>query len=150
MAGIRVFATGGIGGVHRRVEETLDVSADITELGRTAVAVVCSGAKSILDLPKTMEVLETQGVPVVGYGTNTLPAFYTCDSGLGLDVRVDTPGGARRVACAGEFVVVADGTRGLAIVDVSLVTSYRLSFAHEIEQEGIGDFLRTFPQCRER
>ena len=97
MAGIRVFATGGIGGVHRRVEETLDVSADITELGRTTVAVVCSGAKSILDLPKTMEVLETQGVPIIGYGTNTFPAFYTRDSGLGLDVRVDTPESAARI-----------------------------------------------------
>ena len=97
MAGIRVFATGGIGGVHRRVEETLDVSADITELGRTTVAVVCSGAKSILDLPKTMEVLETQGVPIIGYGTNTFPAFYTRDSGLGLDVRVDTPELAARI-----------------------------------------------------
>jgi pseudouridine-5'-phosphate glycosidase len=97
MAGIRVFATGGIGGVHRRVEETLDVSADITELGRTEVAVVCSGAKSILDLPKTMEVLETQGVPVIGYGTNTFPAFYTRDSGLCLDVRVDTPEAAARI-----------------------------------------------------
>lgn len=97
MAGISVFATGGIGGVHRRVEETLDVSADITELGRTEVAVVCSGAKSILDLPKTMEVLETLGVPVIGYGTNTFPAFYTRDSGLCLDVRVDTPEVAARI-----------------------------------------------------
>lgn len=89
MAGIEVFATGGIGGVHRGAP--FDVSADLIELGRTPVAVVCSGAKSILDLPLTLEVLETQGVPVVGLGTDTLPAFYTRSSGLPIDVRVETP-----------------------------------------------------------
>lgn len=88
-AGIRVFATGGIGGVHRGAP--FDVSADLYELGRTPVAVVCAGAKSILDLPLTMEVLETQGVPVIGYGTNELPAFYTRTSGIALDACVDTP-----------------------------------------------------------
>jgi pseudouridylate synthase len=88
-AGIGVFATGGIGGVHRG--HPFDVSADLLELGRTPVAVVCSGAKSILDLPLTMEVLETQGVPVLGYQTDTLPAFYTRTSGLPVSVRVDTP-----------------------------------------------------------
>jgi pseudouridine-5'-phosphate glycosidase len=88
MAGIRVFATGGIGGVHRG--HPFDVSADLIELGRTPVAVVCSGAKSILDLPLTLEVLETQGVPIVGYRTDTLPAFYTCTSELPVDVRVET------------------------------------------------------------
>lgn len=88
MAGIRVFATGGIGGVHRG--HPFDVSADLIELGRTPVAVVCSGAKSILDLPLTLEVLETQGVPVVGMQTDTLPAFYTRSSGLPVDVRVES------------------------------------------------------------
>ncbi len=88
MAGISVFATGGIGGVHRGHPQ--DVSADLIELGRTPVAVVCSGAKSILDLPLTLEVLETQGVPVIGLETDTLPAFYTRSSGLPVDVRVDT------------------------------------------------------------
>lgn len=91
LAGIEVFATGGIGGVHRDYETTLDVSADLTELGRTRVAVVCSGAKSILDLPRTLEFLETQGVLVVGYGVDKLPAFYLRDCGLEVDYKVDTP-----------------------------------------------------------
>ncbi|MEO0594500.1 MAG: pseudouridine-5'-phosphate glycosidase [Chloroflexota bacterium] len=88
MAGIRVFATGGIGGVHRG--HPFDVSADLQELGRTPVTVVCSGAKSILDLPLTLEVLETQGVPILGYQTNSLPAFYTRESGLPIDARVES------------------------------------------------------------
>lgn len=88
-AGIRVFGTGGIGGVHRGAP--FDVSADLIELGRTPVAVVCAGAKAILDLPATLEVLETQGVPIVGIGTDTLPGFYARSSGLPIDVRVDTP-----------------------------------------------------------
>ena len=96
-AGIRVFATGGIGGVHRGVEETLDISADLTELARTPVAVVCAGAKAILDLPRTLEMLETLGVPVVGYGTNELPAFYSRESGLMLQCRVDSAGEAARL-----------------------------------------------------
>ena len=91
MAGIPVFATGGIGGVHRGVEETLDISADLEELGRSNVAVVCAGAKSILDIGRTLEYLETRGVPVVGYGTDSLPAFYTRDSGFGVDYRVESP-----------------------------------------------------------
>lgn len=90
-AGIRIFATGGIGGVHRGVGETLDISADITELGRTGVAVVCAGAKSVLDLPNTLEALETAGVPVVGYRTNEFPAFFSRSSGLAVSVRLDTP-----------------------------------------------------------
>ncbi|GIV88210.1 MAG: pseudouridine-5'-phosphate glycosidase [Chloroflexus sp.] len=81
-AGIEVFATGGIGGVHRGASRSWDVSADLTELGRTPVLVVCAGAKAILDLPATLEYLETQGVPVVGYQTNEFPAFYTPHSGL--------------------------------------------------------------------
>jgi pseudouridine-5'-phosphate glycosidase len=92
LAGIRVFATGGIGGVHRGAETSFDISADLEELSRTSVAVVCAGAKSILDLPKTLEYLETKGVPVVGYGTDEFPAFYTSHSGLELEERADTPG----------------------------------------------------------
>ncbi len=89
-AGIDVFATGGIGGVHRGVEETLDISADLEELGRTNVTVVCAGIKSILDIPRTLEYLETRGVPVVGYQTDTLPAFYSQSSGCPVDFRVDS------------------------------------------------------------
>lgn len=94
-AGIRVFATGGIGGVHRG--QPFDISADLIELGRTPVAVVCSGPKSILDLALTREVLETQGVPVIGYGTNRMPAFYARSSGLPVDVRVDSAATAARI-----------------------------------------------------
>lgn len=90
LAGIRVFATGGVGGVHRGGEHSLDISADVQELARTSVAVVCAGAKSILDIGRTLEVLETLGVPVVGYGTDHFPAFYTRSSGYGVDARVDT------------------------------------------------------------
>lgn len=89
-AGLRVFATGGIGGVHRP-RSSLDVSADLVELARTPVAVVCAGAKSVLDLPATLEVLETGGVPVLGYGTDTFPAFHLRSSGLPVPARVDTP-----------------------------------------------------------
>lgn len=90
-AGIAVFATGGIGGVHRGAEGTFDISADLIELGRSPVAVICAGAKSILDIPKTLEVLETQGVPVIGYGTDAFPAFYAADSGERVEHRCDTP-----------------------------------------------------------
>jgi pseudouridine-5'-phosphate glycosidase len=90
-AGIRIFATGGIGGVHRGGSSTLDVSADLHELARTPVAVVCAGAKSILDIPMTLEVLETLGVPVVGYGVDDFPAFYLRSSGEPLPARIDTP-----------------------------------------------------------
>ena len=91
MAGIKIFATGGIGGVHRGAETTMDISADLEELGQTDVMVVCAGAKAILDLPLTLEYLETKGVPVIGYGTNELPAFYTRKSGFGVDYELDTP-----------------------------------------------------------
>ena len=91
MAGIKVFATGGIGGVHRGAETTMDISADLEELASTPVMVVCAGAKSILDLGLTLEYLETHGVPVIGYGTNELPAFYTRKSGFGVDYELDTP-----------------------------------------------------------
>jgi pseudouridylate synthase len=97
MAGMRIFATGGIGGVHRGAERSWDVSADLEELARSEVAVVCAGAKSILDLPKTLEYLETKGVPVIGFGTSEFPAFYTSRSGLGLVDRADSPAEAARI-----------------------------------------------------
>ena len=90
MAGIRIFATGGIGGVHRGAETNFDISADLTELGKTDVLVVAAGAKAILDVPKTLEVLETQGVPVVGYQTDSLPAFWTRESNLDVPLRMDS------------------------------------------------------------
>jgi len=90
MAGIQFFATGGIGGVHRGAETTMDISADLEELGRTPVMVICAGAKSILDLGLTLEYLETKGVPVIGFGTQELPAFYTRSSGFSVDYRIDT------------------------------------------------------------
>jgi pseudouridine-5'-phosphate glycosidase len=92
LAGIKVFATGGIGGVHRGAQTTMDISADLEELARTPVMVICAGAKSILDLGLTLEYLETKGVPVIGYGTEELPAFYTRRSGFKVDYRLDTPG----------------------------------------------------------
>lgn len=91
MAGIRIFATGGIGGVHRGAQQTFDISADLEELANTPVMVICAGAKAILDLPLTLEYLETHGVPVYGYGTKELPAFYTRHSGLKVDYEFDTP-----------------------------------------------------------
>ncbi len=91
MAGIRIFATGGIGGVHRGAETTMDISADLEELAQTPVMVLCAGAKSILDLGLTLEYLETKGVPVIGYQTEELPAFYTRSSGFKVDYRLDTP-----------------------------------------------------------
>lgn len=90
-AGLSIFATGGIGGVHRGGHETMDVSADLTELGQTPVAVVCAGCKAILDIPRTLEVLETLGVPVIGYGCDEVPAFYTRQSGCPAPLRLDTP-----------------------------------------------------------
>lgn len=90
LSGIKIFATGGIGGVHRGATHTMDISADLQELAKTNVAVVCAGAKSILDLALTKEYLETQGVPIIGYGTKELPAFYTSKSGLTVDYKIDT------------------------------------------------------------
>ena len=91
LAGVRIFATGGIGGVHRGAETTMDISADLEELAQTPVMVICAGAKSILDLGLTLEYLETKGVPVIGYRTKELPAFYTTYSGYQVDYRLDTP-----------------------------------------------------------
>ena len=96
LAGIGVFATGGIGGVHRGAETTFDISADLTELARTGVVVVCAGAKALLDIPKTLEYLETLGVPVVAYGSDTFPAFWSRDSGLRAPIRLDDAGTVAR------------------------------------------------------
>ncbi len=97
LAGISVFATGGIGGVHRGAQDTFDISADLAELASTSVLVVSAGAKAILDLPRTLEVLETLGVPVIGFGTAEFPAFYSRSSGLPLSLRADTPAEAAAV-----------------------------------------------------
>lgn len=112
LVGIPIMATGGIGGVHRGAETTMDISADLTELARSPVAVVCAGAKAVLDLEKTLEYLETQGVPVVGYGTDRLPAFYVRETRHELEARVDTPEAAaalidakRRLELAGGLVI---------------------------------------------
>ncbi len=111
LAGIRLFATGGIGGVHRGAEHSFDISADLLELARTPVAVVCAGAKAILDLRLTLELLETQGVPIVGYGTSELPAFYSRSSGLGLPLpwQLDTPEAVARVLQAQDAVLPGQG-----------------------------------------
>jgi pseudouridine-5'-phosphate glycosidase len=92
LAGIEIFATGGIGGVHRGVERSFDISADLSELAHTPVAVICAGAKSILDIPKTLEFLETLRVPVIAYGTDEFPAFYSNASGVRAPEQLDTPG----------------------------------------------------------
>ncbi len=122
MAGIRVFATGGIGGVHRGAEKTMDISADLEELAQTPVLVVCAGAKSILDLGLTLEYLETRGVPVIGYGTEELPAFYTRKSGFRVDYRLDTP---KEIADA--FRVKLDcGLRGGMLVTNPIPEEYSM------------------------
>jgi len=129
MAGIHIFATGGIGGVHRGAP--FDQSADLLELGRTPVAVVCSGAKSILDLPLTLEVLETQGVPVLGYQTDDLPAFYTRHSGLPIDARIDTPEQAAQVIRAAQAI---GAQHGLLIV---VPVPEPLSIPQEVAEQAI-------------
>jgi pseudouridine-5'-phosphate glycosidase len=108
-AGIPIMATGGIGGVHRGADETCDVSADLIELARTPVAVVCSGAKSILDLPRTLEFLETHGVAVVGCGTHELPAFFSPSSGQRLNCRVDSPAQAAELIRSGRRLAMPSG-----------------------------------------
>jgi len=109
LAGIPVFATGGIGGVHRGAETSFDISADLQELARTSVAVVCAGAKAVLDIRLTLEYLETHGVPVVGYGTDRLPAFWSRDSGFGVDARADTPADVARIMHAKWSLGLAGG-----------------------------------------
>ena len=108
-AGIAVFATGGIGGVHRGAEQSFDISADLQELARTPVTVVCAGAKAILDLPKTLEVLETLGVPVIAFGQDELPAFWSRDSGLKAPLRMDDPAEIARAAAVREALNIPGG-----------------------------------------
>ena len=133
MAGIQVFATGGIGGVHRGAETTMDISADLEELGQTPVMVVCAGAKSILDLGLTLEYLETHGVPVIGYGTEELPAFYTRKSGFKVDYRIDTP-----AELAKAFYVKQDmGLGGGMLVTNPIPEEY--SMDHEVINKAIDE-----------
>ncbi len=129
LAGIRVFATGGIGGVHRGAQENFDISADLTELARTSVAVVCAGAKAVLDLKLTLEYLETHGVPVIGYGTDRLPAFWSRDSGLPVDARADDPADVARIMHAKWSMGLAGG----------LVVANPIPEAHAIARARIDD-----------
>lgn len=152
LAGIAVFVTGGIGGVHRDVNETLDISADLTELAQTNVAVVCAGAKAILDIGRTLEYLETQGVPVVGYQTDEFPAFYTRTSGFRVDYRLDTP---QEVAAllkakwdlglAGGVVVAnpipADDALDEAVVRLAVDTALAEAKAQNIRGKAVTPFL---------
>ncbi len=124
LAGVRVFATGGIGGVHRGAETTMDISADLEELAETQVLVVCAGAKSILDLGLTLEYLETKGVPVIGYRTKELPAFYTTRSGFAVDYRLDTP---EEIANAFR-VKLACGLRGGMLVTNPIPEQYAMDY----------------------
>jgi len=131
MAGIQVFATGGIGGVHRGAETTMDISADLEELSQTPVMVICAGAKAILDLGLTLEYLETKGVPVIGYGTDELPAFYTRKSGFGVDYRLDTPA---------QLAAAFRAQRGMGMKTGMLVTNpipEEYSMDHEIITKAI-------------
>ena len=143
LAGIAMFATGGIGGVHRGAATSFDISSDIDELAATPVAVVCSGAKSILDLPATLELLETRRVPVVGYGTDELPAFYSTSSGLRVAHRVDTPAQAaaaiaahRSIPGAGGMLIVQPPPADLAI-DPHAVDGWIREATADAERRGI-------------
>lgn len=144
MAGIAVFATGGVGGVHRGAEQTFDISADLTELGRTPVAVVCAGVKSILDIPKTLEVLETQRVPVIAYESDDFPAFYTRSSGLKADHRIDT---VKDIAAAirlhfaldtGTGVLIANPIPEADALDNAFIDESITQAVAEADQMGIG------------
>lgn len=143
MAGIRIFATGGIGGVHRGAESTFDISADLTELSQTPVAVVCAGAKSILDIPKTLEVLETNGVPVIGYGTDAFPAFFARESGYGVDYRLDTPEDvAALIATQGQLgmpggVLVANPIPEADALDAGEINARIASAIADAEAQGV-------------
>ena len=133
LAGIGTFATGGIGGVHRGAETSFDVSADLEELGRTAVTVVCAGPKAILDLPKTLEVLETKGVPVVAWGQDALPAFWSRDSGLAAPLRMDG---------AGELVAFLEARERLGL-DGGVLVARPVDEADEIPSAEMGGHIET-------
>lgn len=144
LAGIAVFATGGIGGVHRGAEATFDVSADLLELASTPVTVVCAGAKSILDLPKTLEVLETHGVPVLGYGTADFPAFFSRTSGLGVDHRFDTPDAIARVIATQRAlglktgILVANPIPLADAIEADSIDPHIAEAVRDAEAQGIG------------
>jgi pseudouridine-5'-phosphate glycosidase len=144
LAGIRVFATGGVGGVHRGAETTFDISADLTELGRTPTAVVCAGVKSILDIAKTLEFLETQRVPVIAYGTDEFPAFFTRSSGFKADHRLDTPQEIARAMHlhygldCGTGLMIANPIPHEAALDPSFIDGTIAEAVAEAERRGIG------------
>ena len=144
LAGITVFATGGIGGVHRGAAESFDVSADLHELARTPVLVVSAGAKAILDLPKTLELLETLGVPVVGYRTGEFPAFYSADSGLALEMRADSPAEiasafrAQRRLGLEQGMLVANPIPREAEIPRAVMEGYIVRAQEALVSEGIG------------
>jgi len=143
LAGIRVFATGGIGGVHRGAPSSFDISADLEELSRTEVAVVCAGVKSILDIGLTLEYLETKGVPVIGYKTDELPAFYTPKSGYKLDRRVDDPENLAMILHSlwsiglGGGVVIAQPVQDDLAMDESIINDAINTALKEAERESI-------------
>lgn len=144
LAGIDIFATGGVGGVHRGAEQSFDISADLTELGRTKTAVVCAGVKSILDIAKTLEYLETQRVPVIAYGTDEFPAFFTRTSGFKADHRLDT---AEEIASAmhlhhklgtGTGLLIANPIPQEAALSNAFIDGTIANAVREAEERGIG------------
>lgn len=143
IAGIRVFATGGIGGVHAGAETSFDISADLTELGKTDVIVVAAGAKAILDVPKTLEVLETQGVPVVGFQTDTLPAFWTSGSNLAVPLRLDSPTeiadfqNVRDELLLGAGMLVANPIPKADEIPDEIINAYIATAQSEMDTQGI-------------
>ncbi|KXF78763.1 pseudouridine-5-phosphate glycosidase [Paramesorhizobium deserti] len=144
LAGIDIFATGGVGGVHRGAEATFDISADLTELGQTATTVVCAGVKSILDIPKTLEFLETQRVPVIAYGSDDFPAFYTRSSGCKADHRLDTPEEIARAMRlhrelgSGTGILVANPIPEAAALDPAFIDGTIAEAVAEATVRGIG------------
>lgn len=141
LAGIRVFATGGLGGVHRGAQQSWDVSADLSELAQTPVAVVCAGAKAILDLPLTLEYLETHGVPVLGYQTDAFPSFWTRESGLPVDARVETPAEVAAILAAHWRLGAnaSDGGAGGVVVANPIAAEHAL--ARDLIEGAIGQAL---------
>jgi len=143
LAGIDIFATGGVGGVHRGAEATFDISADLTELGNTGTAVVCAGVKSILDIPKTLEFLETQRVPVIAYGTDDFPAFYTRSSGLKADHRMDSVEDIARAMLlhkklgSGTGLLIANPIPEADALDPAVIDKTIAAAVKEAEQKGI-------------
>jgi pseudouridine-5'-phosphate glycosidase len=154
-AGIQVFATGGIGGVHRGAEHTFDVSADLVELGRSPVAVICAGAKSILDIPKTLEVLETEGVPVIVYGSDAFPAFFARSSGVPAEGRCDTPeelaaviAAQRRLGVPGGILIANPVPEAAAMAPAEMEAIIARTLAEAAEQGVTGKALTPFLLAR--